>query len=311
MTRVRAASATLRCVTTSTGPRGGERGNAELGEFLRVRRAQVTPEQAGLPDSTRRRVAGLRRQEVARIAGVSLDYYTRLEQGRHPTASTGVLDALARALRLPATDRSHLYALAQAVDASPPDGMRADGAAASPGHMLAVFGATPAVLCGPFSDIAGANDAASFLYDTDFAGLPAQQRNSIHWMLTAPAARALYDECWEETAAEMIGKLRAESGRQPHHPRARALVAQLDRESELFRRVWRQHEISTCVEGVKTLRHRLGGPLRMRTDAVTVHSAPGHVIYLMLPADDAFGIAYRAATSQSNGEQARDRAAEG
>jgi transcriptional regulator with XRE-family HTH domain len=136
----------------------GERGNVELGEFLRARRAQVKPDDVGLPAGPRRRVRGLRREELAEMAGVSPDYYTRLEQGRHPTASAGVLDALARALRLPAEDRSHLYTVAQAVDLNPPassvrgdqDGMR---------RMLDVFGSTPAVLCGPFSDILDTNDA--------------------------------------------------------------------------------------------------------------------------------------------------------
>lgn len=275
----------------------GERGNAELGEFLRTRRALLTPDDVGLPGSTRRRVAGLRRAELARIAGVSPDYYTRLEQGRHPTASPAVLDALARALRLTSQERAHLHALARAVDASPPDGASGAGDPAALEQVLDVFGDTPAVLCGPFSDILGANDAALFLYDlpgADPGGQPAATPNSIQWMLTAPGARALYDECWEQTATEMIGKLRAESGRHPRHPRAQALVGQLSRESELFRRVWGQHEISTCVQGVKTLRHRLGGVLRMRTDAVTVHSSPGHVIYLMLPVDGAFAAAYRA-----------------
>jgi transcriptional regulator with XRE-family HTH domain len=272
----------------------GNRGNAELGEFLRARRSQAQPHDVELlPDSTRRRVPGLRREELARIAGVSPDYYTRLEQGRHPTASPAVLDALARALRLAAEERAHLYVLAQAVDPNPPDAPSEVGDQDALVQMLATFGSTPAVLCGPFSDILAANDAARFLYDTDFSRLPAAERNSIHWMLTAAGARALYDECWEETATDMVGKLRAESGRHPRHPRAQALVAKLDQESALFHQVWRQHEIATCVQGVKTLQHRLGGVLEMRTDAVTVHSSPGQVFYMMLPTDNAFEVAYR------------------
>ena len=128
----------------------GERGNAELGEFLRTRRALVKPDDAGIPDSTRRRVAGLRREELARIAGVSPDYYTRLEQGRHPTASPAVLDGLARALRLTAQERSHLYALARPTDASPPGGDPEAGDLAPLEQMLGVLGDIPAVLCGPF-----------------------------------------------------------------------------------------------------------------------------------------------------------------
>jgi transcriptional regulator with XRE-family HTH domain len=247
----------------------------------------------GIPDSTRRRVLGLRREELARLAGVSPDYYTRLEQGRHVTASPAVLDALARALLLPAGERAHLYALARAVDPDPPDGGLAEASDTEAlERMLAVFGPVPAVLCGPFSDILAANDAARFLYGTDFRTLPTPERNSIHWMLTSPAARSLYNASWEQTATEMIGKLRAESGRRPRHPRARALVAQLDQRSDLFRQVWRQHEISDCVQGIKTLQHP-SGVLRMRTDAVTVHSSPGQVFYVMFPADAAFESAYR------------------
>jgi transcriptional regulator with XRE-family HTH domain len=268
------------------------RGNAELGEFLMARRSQVKPGDVGLAASSRRRVRGLRREELAQLAGVSPDYYTRLEQGRHPTASPSVLDALARALRLPAEDRSHLYALAQAVDVTPPGDGPAAGDQDALQDLFGLFGHTPAVLCGPFADILGANDAAGFLYDTDFRDLPAAECNSVHWMLTAPVARELYDQCWAETATEMIGKLRLETGRHPAHPRARELVAQLSAASELFRQVWPQHEVSSCVPGVKTLQHRRAGTLRMRTDAVTAHSSPGQVFYLMLPADDAFETAY-------------------
>jgi transcriptional regulator with XRE-family HTH domain len=270
-----------------------DRGNAELGEFLRTRRSRIAPRDVGIPDSTRRRVPGLRREELARLAGVSPDYYTRLEQGRHPTASPGVLDALARALLLSPGERAHLYALAQAIDPDPPDDGPAAGGAEALEHMLAVFGSVPAVLCGAFSDILAANDAARFLYGADPRALPAAERNSIHWMLTSPVAQALYDECWEQTATEMIGALRAESGRRPRDPRARALVAQLDVRSDLFRQVWRQQEISGCVEGIKTLRHATGGVLRMRTDAVTIRSSPGQVFYVMFPVDSAFDAAYQ------------------
>jgi hypothetical protein len=94
-------------------------------------------------------------------------------------------------------------------------------------------------------------------------------------------------------ATEMIGALRAESGRRPRDPRARALVAQLDVRSDLFRQVWRQQEISGCVEGIKTLRHTTAGVLRMRTDAVTIRSSPGQVFYVMFPVDSAFDVAYQ------------------
>jgi transcriptional regulator with XRE-family HTH domain len=271
--------------------------NPELGEFLRTRRARLTPGEVGLSGAIRRRVPGLRREELARVAGVSPDYYTRLEQGRHHTASPAVLDSLASALRLRPSERSHLYALAGAAGPSLADDGLADGNCDGDGaylrQTLDIFGGTPAVLCAAFSDILAANDAACFLYDTDFGGLPAAERNTLHWILTSPTARSLYGEAWEQSSTEIIGKLRMDSGRQPDHPRVRALVAQLNRDSELFRRVWAQHEISTCVQGVKTLRHPLGDVIRVRSDAVTVHSSPGQVFYLMVPVDDTFDAAYK------------------
>jgi hypothetical protein len=185
-----------------------------------------------------------------------------------------------------------LYALAQAVDASPHDGPPG-GDLEALRRMLDTFGHAPAVLCGPFADLLAVNDAARFLFDIDYERIPTAERNSIHWMLTSPAAREVYGESWEQTATEIIGKFRAESGRMPHAPRARALVAQLSRESELFRRVWGQHEVSTCVQGAtKVMHHRLGGVLHMRSEAVTIHSSPDQVFYVLFPVDDAFEKAY-------------------
>jgi hypothetical protein len=214
---------------------------------------------------------------------MSPEYYTRLEQGRHPTASPSVLDSLAGALRLRAEERSYLFAVARAKDTRPPD----DGDQNGLRLMLGAFGRTPAVLCAGFSDILAANDAACFLYDTDLNALPAAERNTIHWMLTSPVARGLYGEAWEQCATGMIGKLRMECGQRPDHPRAQALVAQLDHGSELFGRVWARHEVSACVQEINTFRHRLG-VFRMRGDAVTMQSSPGHVFYIALPVDDAF-----------------------
>ena len=160
----------------------------------------------------------------------------------------------------------------------------------------------PAVLCGPFSDILAANDAAWFLYGTDFErSAPPLTLNSIHWMLTSPVARALYDECWEQTATEMIGKLRVEvRAASPVIPRAgrswRSLPAQRALPPGLG-----AAQISDCVQGVKTLRHRLGGVLRMRANAVTVYSSPGQVFYVMLPADTAFETAYREHSGKPRG----------
>jgi hypothetical protein len=205
-----------------------------------------------------------------------------------------VLGGLARALRLPPEDRSYLFALAQTVDARPADAGAAPSNDAAPRRMLDLFGDTPVVLCAPFFDMLDVNDAARFLYGFQPSDLPPAERNCLHWMLTSPDARALYSECWEDGATEMIGKLRTFFAEYPDDPRLRELVTRLDRESDLFHRAWRQHEISTCAEGsIKTLRHPLGGVMRIRHDVATIQSCPGQFFFLMLPVDAAFEAAYR------------------
>lgn len=231
---------------------------------------------------------------MADLGGISPHYYTRLEQGRHRTASAAVLDALARALRLSADDRAHLYTLAQALD---PALAEETSEPVSGDHpllgMVDIFGSTPAVLVGPFAEILAANDAATFLYDTDFMALPRADRNSILWMLLSPRARTLYDETWEQSATEIVGRLRAETELHPRDPRGRALVETLAEQSDLFRDVWKWHEIAPCAQGYKEFRHRLGGKLRMRDEALMVPSSPGHFFYVMVPGDGAFAAAFQ------------------
>lgn len=270
------------------------RGNPALGDFLRSRRTRLDPDEVGIPRGPRRRLEGLRRAEVADFAGISRHYYTRLEQGRHRTASAAVLDALARALRLPGGDRAHLYTLAQALDPALAEvALQPVGGDDPLLDMVGIFGSTPAVLVGPFAQILAANAAATFLYDTDFMNLPRGERNSILWMLLSPSARTLYDETWEQSATEIVGRLRGEIELHPRDPRGRALVETLAERSDLFRAVWKRHEIAPCAQGFKDLRHRLGGTFKMRDEALMVPSSPGHFFYVMVPGDDAFAAAFQ------------------
>lgn len=261
-----------------------ERRNTEFGDFLRTRRERLNPAAVGLPGTYRRRVPGLRREELARLADVSPDYYTRLEQGRQTGASPAILDALARTLRLSAEERTHLYDLARAVDPKPSAVPASAPLSPTVRAMFEALGSTPAIACGPFADIVAANDAACFLY-ADFPAMPVSERNTIRWMLLAPVARELYGSIWEQTAAEMIGKLRLDAGRHPGDPRAADLVAELEETSALFQRVWREHEISTCVQGTKTLHHARAGTLEFVSEAVTAVSDLGIVFYLMIPSN--------------------------
>jgi transcriptional regulator with XRE-family HTH domain len=259
--------------------------NVALGEFLRTRRAQVEPYEVGLPGADRRRVPGLRREELAQLAGVSVDYYARLEQGRQATASPSVLDAMAHALRLTADERSHLYNLAGV----------ADGAAATTPattvdrdaqRFIDVLGDTPVILRSSLDEIITVNRAGAFLF-ADFNRMPARERNGVRWMLLAPRARELYGPGWEEAAIEMIGMLRLDMGRIPGDPRAAELVRELSEQSELFCRVWGKHYASSWLHERKTLYHPAFGAMDFFTELVTMHTAPGQTLVVMIPADPA------------------------
>lgn len=256
-----------------------------LGEFLRTRRARVEPYEVGLPGAGRRRVPGLRREELAQLAGVSFDYYARLEQGRQATASPAVLDAMARALRLTADERSHLYDLAGVADG---------GAGTAPARtvergaqrFIDVLGDTPAILRGLFDEVISITPAGAFLY-ADFNRMPARERYGVRWMLLEPRARELYGRGWEDAAREMIGLLRLDMGRVPGDPRAAELVTELLEKSELFRRIWRMHHVSAYLHERKTLYHPAFGAMDFFTELVTMHTAPGQTLVVLIPADPA------------------------
>ena len=266
-------------------PRG-----TELGDFLRTRRSRLNPAQAGLPDTPRRRVVGLRREELAHLAGVSANYYARLEQGTQETASAAVLDAVAGALQLSADERSHLYDLAYVVDRKAFTVPTADAAAAPalPATVRSMFntvGTTPAFACDCFADILAVNQTARLLY-ADFDAMPARDRNMVVWMLTDPRARSIYGPAWEEVATMVIGALRREAGRYPGNPRVAELVRRLNDESALFRDAWSRHDIGTCTRLVNRLYHP-AGTLEFVSDVVTVDSDKDIMFILLIPSDPA------------------------
>jgi transcriptional regulator with XRE-family HTH domain len=260
-------------------PRG-----AELGDFLRTRRARVNPAQAGLPDTPRRRVVGLRREELAHLAGVSANYYARLEQGTQETASPAVLDAVAAALQLSTEERSHLYDLAYVVDrqaVQPGSGGTAPALPSTVRSMFNALGTTPAFAFDGFADVVAVNRAARFLF-ADFDAMPASDRNMTVWMLTDPRARTLYGSAWEEVATTMIGALRREAGRQPGNSRVAGLVRRLSDDSALFRNAWRRHDIGTCTRMINRLYHP-AGTLEFVSDIVTADSDKGIMFALLIP----------------------------
>jgi transcriptional regulator with XRE-family HTH domain len=250
----------------------GAGGNAELREFLRSRRARITPAEAGLsPQSGARRVPGLRREEVAQLAGVSVDYYIRLERGRDVNVSDSVLDALARALRLNDTERGHLYAVARPVRAPrrpiPPQRVR-------PGvhRVLEALHETPAMVIGRRLDVLAGNRMAYALFP-DFGALPPRKRNYARYLFLGEGARELYAD-WEAAARATVASLHLYAGRFPHDPLLTELTDELARRDADFQRWWEEHDVLRRTYGSKSLRHPIVGDLTLEYEALTVTDDP-------------------------------------
>lgn len=236
----------------------------ELSEFLRSRRGRLRPVDVGLPERGYRRVPGLRREEVAALAGMSTDYYVRLEQGRNISASAEVLDALARALRLDDTERLHLHDLAKRRPARqstpPPQRVR-------PGVQLLIDSlAQPAFVLGRRTDVLATNRLARALL-TDFDALPAPERNHARWLFLNPDARELYGD-WETVARENVAILRMDAGRHPDDTRLTALIGELSTKSPEFARWWADHDVLVRGHGTKRYRHPIVGELDIRYEAL-------------------------------------------
>jgi len=247
--------------------RTGSAANTELREFLRSRRARRSPEDAGLaPQPGDRRVPGLRREEVAMLAGVGVDYYVRLERGRTRNASETVLDALARALGLDDTERDHLFALARPTRPGsrplPPQRVR-------PGlrRVLDTLTAVPALVIGRRTDVLAANPPARALY-TDFDALPQRDRNLARFTFLDPAARELYAD-WESAAHGAVAALRLYAGRYPHDPRLTELIGELSRRDQDFRRWWAGQDVLRRGHGSTTYHHPVAGDLTLEYEALT------------------------------------------
>ncbi len=240
---------------------------SDLREFLRTRRARIAPGDAGLPPQLgTRRVPGLRREEVALLAGVSAEYYERLERGRAPNVSAAVLDAVARVLRLDDAERQHLYALARPVPARPralpPQRVR-------PGlrRILETINDVPVLILGRRSDVLAANSLGRAFY-TDFDALPARERNILRFLFTDDAARDFYQD-WATTARNVVASLRAYAGTHPHDPQLAELVGDLSVRDPDFRRWWADHDVYLRDHGTKRYHHPLVGELELGYESFT------------------------------------------
>ena len=240
---------------------GGLDRRADLSEFLRTRRARLKPEDVGLPDFGRRRVPGLRREELAQLAGVSVAYYTRLEQGNGRNVSAEVLDAIARALRLSDAEHAHLMHLAKPKQLKKKPVARSQQVRPALRHLLDSIESVPAYIVGRRSDILAWNRMASALFG-DWAEMPGQERIWARMVFLRPEYRELYLE-WQQKASDMVGYLRMDAGCHPDDPRLSALVGELSVKSEDFRRLWAAHDVKEKSYGVKRMRHPLVGDLTL------------------------------------------------
>ncbi|MET7292009.1 helix-turn-helix transcriptional regulator [Streptomyces griseoloalbus] len=243
-------------------PSGGLDPRAELSEFLRTRRARLKPEDVGLPDFGRhRRVPGLRREELAQLAGVSVAYYTRLEQGNGRNVSAEVLDSIAHALRLTSAERAHLTHLAKPKRLRRKQAARTSQPRPALRQLLESMDTVPAYVVGRRSEILAWNRMAAALFG-DWGGMPAQERNWARLVFLNPDYRELFVE-WEHKASDMVAYLRMDAGRHPDDPQLSALVGELSVKSGEFRRLWAAHDVKEKSHGVKHVRHPLVGELTL------------------------------------------------
>jgi transcriptional regulator with XRE-family HTH domain len=243
----------------------------ELGEFLKKRRSELSPRTVGLPETDRpRRVAGLRREEVAQLASISTDYYTRLEQGRMQ-ASAPVLDVLARVLHLDDDERGYLFQLAGKTTTR----TRRRGRQKVQPQLQRVLDdltATPAVVQGRRGDILAWNALAAALV-TDFSQIPERHRNYPRIIFTDPAMRTLYAD-WESSAQISVAQLRMEAAKYPEDPRLIELVGELSLRDKQFARWWGEHHVAARTVGTKTLAHPVVGELVLDWDTLTANTDP-------------------------------------
>jgi transcriptional regulator with XRE-family HTH domain len=261
---------------------------AEVREFLTSRRAKVSPHQAGLPEVGARRVPGLRRGEVAMLAGVSIEYYSKLERGALAGASASVLDALARALQLDDAERGHLFDLAQAADGTlagrrprrrpgrswaPPPGLQ---------WVLDRFTA-PALVRNGRMDLLATNHLGRAMHEAVYASPVASSNGTPSFarftFLDLDAAHDFYPD-WEGAADICVAILHTEAGRDPHDKDLHDLVGELSTRSPAFRRRWSAQDVRTHGAGTKTFRHHEVGELVLAYESVDMVSAPGFTLTL-------------------------------
>ena len=251
--------------------------SAEIRDFLSTRRARITPEQAGLPAyGGNRRVKGLRREEVAMLAGVSVDYYVRMERGSLAGASESVLDALAAALRLDEAERTHLFALAKESGAHGKPQRRTAPTTVRPvvQQVLDAMTDAPAWVRNGWHDIVAMNPLARALYSPVLAA-PRRPANTTRFVYLYPEEAREFFVDYDRIASDAAAMLRLEAGRNPHDKALIELVGELSTRSETFRQRWASHDVKFHRSGQKRLRHPAVGQLDLDFESMELSSAPG------------------------------------
>lgn len=266
-------------------PASGARRRAELADFLRQRRAALQPEDVGLPGGGRRRTPGLRREEVAQLAGVGTTWYTWLEQGREVRASLDVLEAIARALRMDSAERTHLILLGRG-EQPPPCKSPAERVSPTLRRLVENLGPNPAYILGRRWDYLAWNDAAVALLG-DLGAIPRAQRNHAWLTFTDPARREMFTD-WERSSRILAAKFRADSARHLGDPEFEALIKALGESSPEFCRAWKRHEVTSSGEGRKDLIHPVAGMLSFSHAVFHPHESAEQrlILYSPLPEND-------------------------
>ncbi|MFE6526684.1 helix-turn-helix transcriptional regulator [Streptomyces sp. NPDC057794] len=246
-----------------------------LGRFLRSRREQLTPAAAGLPSTGRRRVPGLRRDEVAALAGVSASYYMRLEQGRELNPSRRVLEAVARVLQLDDEDKSALFRVVQPSARRMKTPVRVEHVGTALQQLIGSWTKTPAFIIGHAQDILVANDLAAALY-SDFS----QRDNVLRMLFLDPAAKSFYRNP-ERARHRAVADLQQTAAQTPDDPRILELVGELAVRSADFRSLWAREYTQVPPYDVKRMHHSAVGDLELRYEALIIRSAPGQQLIVL------------------------------
>jgi transcriptional regulator with XRE-family HTH domain len=257
---------------------------SEVREFLMSRRAKLTPELAGLPAGPNRRVAGLRRTEVATLAGVSVEYYAKLERGAIAGASSSVLDAIAVALQLDDTERTHLFDLARAADGIPLSGRprrRVSKTAVSRPSLQWALGTITggiAFVRNQHQDLLATNELGRAFY-SPLIGDGGRTPNLARFQFLDPASRDFYPD-WDLFSEMCVAIMRTEAGRDPHDKGLHDLVGELSTRSDTFRRLWGAHDVRTHGSGTKRFNHPVVGELILAYEELAVTADPGLVLMI-------------------------------